>query len=110
MISGALSKATPQELLNPSSIPKVKTGQNLRIAGQSLFLVAIIVGFGMLGYIVRKAGHLGKDRTALWWLAASAPFLLVRGIYGVLSAADWKYSYYIPDNVSRQFVSVYTHF
>jgi hypothetical protein len=65
-----------------------------------MFLVAIVVGYGMLGWIVRKAGRMGKDKKPLWWLVASAPFLLVRGAYGVLSSADWQYSYYIPDNVS----------
>lgn len=44
-----------------------------------MFLVAIIVCYGMLGWVFRKAGKEGKDRRALWWLIASAPMLLVRG-------------------------------
>lgn len=100
MITGGLSRATTEELSNPASIPRVKTGQNLRIVGQCIFFVAILAAFVLLGWIFRKATRLGKPKEALWWLAATAPFLIIRGAYGIVSSADWQYSYYLPTNVS----------
>lgn len=99
MISGGLARATLEELYDPASIPRVKTGQNLRIIGQVLFLCAIIAGYAALVYVIRRAGARGAARQPLWWMAATAPFLLLRGSYGVLSSADWHYSYYLPTNV-----------
>jgi hypothetical protein len=103
MITGSLSRATSEEILNPASIPRVKTGQDLRIVGQCLFFVAIIAAFILLGWIFQKARRLGKPKEALWWLAATAPFLIIRGAYGIVSASDWQYSYYLPTNVSHDF-------
>lgn len=99
MITGGLSRATPEEIQDPASIPRVKTGQNLRIVGQSIFFVAILAAFVLLGWVFRKANRLGKPKEALWWLAATAPFLIIRGAYGIVSSADWQYSYYLPTNV-----------
>lgn len=78
----------------------MKLGQTLRIVGQAMFFLAIIAGYAALLYIIRRAGQRGKPREALWWMAATAPFLLLRGAYGVVSAADWQFSYYLPSNVS----------
>lgn len=100
MVTGGLSRATTEEILNPASIPRVKTGQDLRIAGQCIFFLAIIAAFALLGWIFRKASRLGKPKEGLWWLAATAPFLIIRGAYGIVSSADWQYSYYLPTNVS----------
>jgi hypothetical protein len=100
MITGGLSRATPAELADPSSIPRVQTGQHLRIVGQCIFFVAIFAAYIMVGIIFRKAQRLNKPKEALWWIASTAPFLILRGIYGILSSADWQYSYYLPTNVS----------
>lgn len=100
MITGGLSRATPEELANPRSISRIKTGQNLRIIGQCIFFVAIFAAYIMVGIIVRKAQRLNKPKEALWWIAATAPFLILRGIYGIISSSDWQYSYYLPTNVS----------
>lgn len=100
-ISGGLARASTIELLDPQSIPKVRSGQTLRIIGQCLFLAAILAGYAALVFIIRKAGQRGKAREPLWWMLASSPSLVLRGAFGVVSAADWKFSYYIPSNVSR---------
>lgn len=100
MVTGGLSRATPEELLNPRSISRVKTGQNLRIVGQCLFFAAIIAAYFLVAWVARKAQRVGKPKEALWWLAATSPFLIIRGAYGIVSAADWQYSYYLPTNVS----------
>lgn len=100
MITGGLSRATPAELANPGSVPRVQTGQHLRIVGQCIFFVAIFAAFVMVAIIFRKAQRLNKPKEALWWIASTAPFLILRGIYGILSSADWQYSYYLPTNVS----------
>jgi hypothetical protein len=100
MITGGLSRATPSELANPGSVPRVRTGQHLRIIGQCIFFVAIFAAFVMVGIIFRKAQRLNKPKEALWWIASTAPFLILRGMYGILSSADWQYSYYLPTNVS----------
>jgi len=100
MITGGLSRATSAELADPGSIPRVQTGQHLRIVGQCIFFVAIFAAFVMVGIIFRKAQSLNKPKEALWWIASTAPFLILRGIYGILSSADWQYSYYLPTNVS----------
>jgi hypothetical protein len=101
MITGGLSRATSAELANPGSIPRVQTGQHLRIVGQCIFFVAIFAAFVMVGIIFRKAQRLNKPKEALWWIASTAPFLILRGIYGILSSANWQYSYYLPTNVSH---------
>lgn len=101
LITSGLSGATPGEFLNPSSIPRVNTGQDLRIAGQSIFLAAIVGAYALLGWIYYKADRIDKPMEALWWLVATSPLLIIRGIYGVVSAADWKFSYYLPINVSQ---------
>lgn len=102
MISGGLAHATVEQLLgDPTTIPRVHTGHKLRIIGQALFLAAIFAAYAALLFVVRRAGRKGKYRTPLWWMAASAPFLLLRGAYGVISSADWKFSYYLPSNVSE---------
>jgi hypothetical protein len=100
MISTALTQATPEEAKNLPSIPKADTGHKLRIAGQCLFLGAIIVAYVLLYVIYRKAKRLDTPRRPLILLLSTAPFLLVRGAYGLLSSADWAYSYYLPSNVS----------
>jgi len=100
MITGGLARATPPELANPGSVPRIQTGQHLRIIGQCIFLVAIFAAFIMVAIIFRKAQRLNKPKEALWWIASTAPFLILRGIYGILSSADWQYSYYLPTNVS----------
>jgi len=100
MITGGLSRATPAALANPGSVPRVQTGQHLRIVGQCIFFVAIFAAFVMVAIIFRKAQRLNKPKEALWWIASTAPFLILRGIYGILSSADWQYSYYLPTNVS----------
>jgi heme/copper-type cytochrome/quinol oxidase subunit 3 len=100
MITGGLSRATPEELANPGSISRVETGQHLRIVGQCIFFVAIFAAYIMVAMIGRKAQKLNKPKEALWWIAATAPFLILRGICGILSSANWQYSYYLPTNVS----------
>ena len=105
MVTGGLAHATSSELFDPASIPRVKTGQSLRIVGQCLLFVAILAAFVLLGGIFRKATRLGKPKEALWWLAATAPFLVIRGAYGIVSASDWQYSYYLPTNVRPSFPS-----
>jgi len=100
MITGGLSRATPEELANPGSVSRISTGQRLRIIGQCIFFVAIFAAYIMVGIIGRKAQRLKKAKEALWWIAATAPFLILRGIYGILSSADWQFSYYLPTNVS----------
>lgn len=100
MVTGGLSDAPSEQLADPRSIPRVKTGQDLRIVGQCLFFAAIVAAFILLAWIARKAHRLGKNKEALWWLAATAPFLILRGAYGIVSAADWQFSYYLPTNVS----------
>jgi hypothetical protein len=100
MITGGLSRATPEELANPGSVTRINTGQTMRIIGQSLFLIAIFAAYIMLAYIIRKAQRLNKPKEALWWIAATAPFLILRGVYGILSASDWQFSYYLATNVS----------
>jgi heme/copper-type cytochrome/quinol oxidase subunit 3 len=99
MITGGLSRATPEELADPGSITRVKTGQKMRIIGQCLFFAAIFAAYIMLGIIIRKAQRFNKPKEALWWIAATAPFLILRGIYGIVSASDWQFSYYLPTNV-----------
>lgn len=99
LITSGLSDATPAEFLDPSSIPRVNTGQDLRIAGASIFLAAIVGVYALLGWIIYKADD--KPMEALWWLVATSPLLILRAIYGVVSAADWKFSYYLPINVSK---------
>lgn len=104
-MTGGLSDASPEQLGNPRSITRVRTGQDLRIVGQSLFFAAIIAAYALLAWIMRKAQRLGKNKEALWWLAATAPFLILRGAYGIVSASDWQYSYYLPTNVSTVTIS-----
>lgn len=99
MITGGLARATPEGLANPGSVSRIKTGQNLRIVGQCIFFVAIFAAYVMVAIIFRKAQRLHKSKQALWWIIATAPFLVLRGIYGILSSADWQYSYYLPTNV-----------
>jgi hypothetical protein len=100
IITGRLARATPEELADPASVPRIRTGQTLRIVGQSIFFVAIFAAYIMVAIIFRKAQRLNKPKQALWWIAATAPFLILRGSYGILSSADWQYSYYLPTNVS----------
>jgi hypothetical protein len=105
MISGGLGNATLEQLQDPAAIPRVHTGQKLRVIGQSLFLVAILVGYALLLVVFRRAGQRAKPREALWCMLATAPFLLLRGAYGVISSADWTFSYYLPTNVGWAWLS-----
>ncbi len=84
---------------NFEDIPNVKTGQHIRTAGQVLFLATIVSAYIVLGMIMRKAKGLGKDVSVLWWIAATAPFMLARGAFGVFSTASFSWSYYNPANV-----------
>lgn len=74
---------------------------NLRTAGQALFLAATVVCYNLAYITYKKAKRDGADTKLILMILATAPFMLVRGSYGVLSAASFDWSYYNSANVSK---------
>jgi len=73
----------------------VYTGKIMRITGQTIFLVMTQFMFGCALRILLKDKQRGY---MLYAVFMAWPFLTVRGIYGVLSAAVDKFNYYDFNN------------
>jgi hypothetical protein len=99
-ISGGLSNADAAQLSDPGSIRSAKLGQTLRLVGQSLFIAALLIGYLAILLGLKRAGRTGQSKEALWWMLATAPLMTLRSVFGLLSAATWTWSHYLPNNVS----------
>lgn len=87
--------------LTYSTNPNVKKGRILRAIGQALFLFLTMLGIAFVGATLRQAKKKGCNVRPLWFLLATMPFLLVRGIFGVMSSASshWRcaHLFVLPD-------------
>lgn len=97
-----------QTTVNWRTDPTVFTGKVLRTVGQAIFVLLIQHFFISLIITARRATY---RSITLYLIAGTYPFLTVRGVYGVLSAADNSYNYYNPTlytdtRVSSKFVLV----
>lgn len=88
-------------------------GMILRTAGSAIFLAGIIVIIGILiytFYLCRTKYHYPwKQLGTLFIISLAMPFLLVRGVFGVLQACDYEYTYsneenYTADGFSTSFL------
>ncbi|CCE79291.1 Piso0_001345 [Millerozyma farinosa CBS 7064] len=83
---------------------KVNSSKGLRGAGQAIFLVMTVI----VGAMALYAGIRDRIRaTTLYLVYAAFPFLLVRGIYGVLSCFVTKMNYYQLSNYGKAGLSTY---
>ncbi len=97
-ITNGLSKLTTQDYVSASSeiignIPQIKSGRLLRSIGQGLFALGILFVYAYLYLVYVRARKAGVDQRILLLLAASAPFMLVRAAFGILSSASFEWSY-----------------
>ncbi|KAK6205206.1 uncharacterized protein RJT21DRAFT_14024 [Scheffersomyces amazonensis] len=78
-----------QDANNESS--KVHTSKIMRTAGQSVFLFQTVaaIGFASYCYFVEKIRHIN-----IYTIFAVAPFITIRGIFGILSIYIQKMNYY----------------
>ncbi|CUM48430.1 uncharacterized protein AC631_01049 [Debaryomyces fabryi] len=97
--------------LDPSRLSEeqseVNTSKGLRTAGQTIFLIETIIVILLLIYVYVKERI--RCRT-IYLLFAASPFLLVRGIFGILSIYVDKMNYYQLSNydgagLTSQFVA-----
>ncbi|KAK6459450.1 uncharacterized protein RJT20DRAFT_16360 [Scheffersomyces xylosifermentans] len=102
IISGGsmLAGLSADELNNGSS--KVSTSRGLRTAGQAVFLAQTIVAvaFAIKCYFNEKVKHYNIIAVFI-----AAPFLLVRGIFGILSIFVDKMDYYLITNYTANGLS-----
>ncbi|CCE88576.1 Piso0_001345 [Millerozyma farinosa CBS 7064] len=83
---------------------KVNRSKGLRGSGQAIFLIMTLIVGAMAVY----AGTRDRIRTTTLYLVyASIPFLLVRGIYGVLSCFITKMNYFQISNYEKAGLSTY---
>uniref|UniRef100_A0A060TCL6 ARAD1B17380p n=1 Tax=Blastobotrys adeninivorans TaxID=409370 RepID=A0A060TCL6_BLAAD len=94
-----LSGATPDESDYDS---KVKTSKGLRGAGQAIFLVnTALVGLYAVYLLTRKFVRI----PIVYLVLAAVPFLLVRGVYGLLSPFVSIFNYFDMSNYTSHGVS-----
>ena len=91
----------------PSDLAKTQRGRSLRIAGSSLFLAFALLVVAALIHTVFVARSRRLPMKALWLLTLAAPFMVVRGIFGVLQGADGQFSYYNLDNYTGDGLSTH---
>lgn len=83
---------------------KVNRSKGLRGTGQAMFLIMTMIVAALAIY----SGSRDRIRaTTLYLVYASIPFLLVRGIYGVLSCFITKMNYYQISNYEKAGLSTY---
>lgn len=74
---------------------KINTSKGLRTAGQAIFLIQTIIVILLLVYVYVREKVRGHT---IYLLFAASPFLLVRGIFGILSIFIDKMNYYQLSN------------
>jgi len=74
---------------------KINTSKGLRTTGQTIFLIQTIIVILLLIYVYVKENIRGHT---IYLLFAASPFLLVRGIFGILSIFIDKMNYYQLSN------------
>ncbi|CUM52756.1 unnamed protein product [Debaryomyces tyrocola] len=84
-----LTGLDPDKLSQEKS--KVDTSKGLRTAGQVIFLIETAIVIVLLVYVYIKEKIRGHT---IYLLFAASPFLLVRGIFGILSIYVDKMNYY----------------
>ncbi|GAA5915297.1 hypothetical protein JCM6882_005182 [Rhodosporidiobolus microsporus] len=86
IMAGAIGKEDDEGTRN-----KQDTAKRLRVAGTVIFLFVVQVFFVLCLFSARRYNKRG-DRT-LFLIAATWPFLTVRGVYGILNVLVSAYSY-----------------
>ncbi|KLO18545.1 hypothetical protein SCHPADRAFT_936044 [Schizopora paradoxa] len=77
----------------------LNTSKALRLAGQSIFLaINLLLAFSIARTFRMSLRELGFVHNTLKLLALAWPFLIVRGVFGILQATLTEFSYYNIDN------------
>lgn len=92
-----LTGASAEDLNNETR--KVSTSKALRTTGQAIFLIQTLIVYLLLIYVCLKEKIRGRT---LYLLFAATPFLLVRGIFGIMSIYVDKMNYYKLSNYSSE--------
>jgi len=92
-----LTGATAEELEKETG--NVNTSKALRTTGQVIFLLQTVTVVLLLVYVYVKEKIRGRT---IYLLFAASPFLLVRGIFGILSIYVDKMNYYKLSNYSAE--------
>lgn len=77
---------------------KINTSKGLRTTGQAIFLIQTIIVILLLIYVYVKEKVRG---CTIYLLFAASPFLLVRGIFGIMSIFIDEMNYYQLSNYDR---------
>lgn len=81
-------------------------GRILRCVGQALFLALTLIFLGLVAATLHHSRKRGVTHlTPLYLLLATAPFFIVRGLFGILSSALISLSFYDPQNYSENGLS-----
>lgn len=87
---------------NGDNLPTQKelnTSKALRLAGQSIFLsINLLLAFSIARTFKMSIQQFGYVHNTLKLLALAWPFLVVRGVFGILQATLTEFSYYNFDN------------
>ena len=78
---------------------KVSTSKALRTTGQTIFLIQTVIVVLLLIYVYVKEKIRGRT---MYLLFAASPFLLVRGIFGIMSIYVDKMNYYKLSNYTAE--------
>lgn len=92
-----LTGATAEELEKETG--NVNTSKALRTTGQVIFLLQTVTEILLLVYVYVKEKIRGRT---IYLLFVASPFLLVRGIFGILSIYVDKMNYYKLSNYSAE--------
>ncbi|KAJ7452676.1 hypothetical protein B0H11DRAFT_1927232 [Mycena galericulata] len=95
-----LAHANLAELDSPDTQMRIRISRDTRTAGQSVFLACNVLLLGILLATARndRRAHKGKLHPTLMILLIAWVPLIIRGVFGVLQAADFTLSYYDPNN------------
>lgn len=102
IIANALLVASASIMLSSSTVSNRNDGKILRTVGSSIFLAGIVFTIWVLIHTFRlcyyKYHYPKKQLGTLILIAIGMPFLLTRGIFGVIQSCDYTFSYSNPAN------------